>query len=174
VVWAALLYGGFWVVAAILLSVFGQPPEQDIVRELKHQDAVGLLIGYAVLTCMLAPIAEEFFFRGFMFSVLSRRMGRVAAALVVGVTFGLVHAPGAPVLGVAVLAVFGVALCALYARTGSIIPCMALHALHNSISFASTKGLPVWGFVALAAVSVGAVATAATSFADRAGAAVTA
>src|SRR5204863_4168 len=59
--WGAGLYAAFWVVAAIMLAIFGQPPEQDIVRELKHQDAVGVLAGYAVLTCVLAPIAEEFF-----------------------------------------------------------------------------------------------------------------
>jgi uncharacterized protein len=70
--------------------------------------------------------------------------------------------------------VFGVALCVLYARTGSIIPCMALHAIHNSISFAATKSLPAWEFLGLAAVSVGAVVAVATALARHASPAVTA
>jgi membrane protease YdiL (CAAX protease family) len=173
-VWAAGLYGAFWVLAAVLIAVFGEPPEQDIVQELRRQDAVGVLVGYAVLTCVFAPFAEEFFFRGFMFTVFSRRMGPVWASLLTGAVFGLVHAPGAPALGVAVLAAFGVVLCVLYWRTGSIIPCMALHAIHNSISFAATKSLPVWGWAGLAAISVGAVLAVATAFARPASPAVTA
>jgi CAAX protease family protein len=172
--WAIGLYAAFWAVAIVLLQIFGQPPDQDIVTELKRQDSFAILAGYAALTCMFAPFAEEFFFRGFMFTVLARRLGPVWGALLVGAVFGLVHAPGAPVLGIAVLAVFGVALCALYARTGSIIPCMALHATHNSISFASTKSLPAWGFLGLAALSVGVVVAVATAAARPASPAVTA
>jgi membrane protease YdiL (CAAX protease family) len=171
--WMAAVYGGFWVVAAVLVAIFGQPPDQEIVTELKSQQSIAVLAGYAVLTCMFAPFAEEFFFRGFMFTVFARRMGPVWAALLVGVVFGLVHAPGAPLLGVAVLAVFGIALCVLYVRTGSIIPCMALHAIHNSISFAATKSLPVLGFLGLAAVSVATVVVVATTVARHTSPAVT-
>jgi uncharacterized protein len=172
--WTAVLYGSFWIVAIVLLSVFGKPPDQQIVTDLKQQSSFPVLAGYAALTCMLAPFAEEFFFRGFMFTVLSRRLGAVWAALIVGAVFGLVHAPGSPVLGVAVLGVFGVALCVLYVRTGSIIPCMALHAIHNSISFASTKSLPLWEFGGLAVLSAGVVVTVARSVARTPGPAVTA
>ena len=173
VLWALGLYAAFWAVAGILVGIFGQPPDQDIVTELKRQQSLLVLGGYAVLTCMFAPFAEEFFFRGFMFTVFSRRMGPVSAALLVGAVFGLVHAPGAPLLGVVVLAVFGVALCVLYARTGSIIPCMALHSIHNSISFAATKSLPAWQFLGLAAVSAGAVIAVANAVARQATPAVT-
>jgi membrane protease YdiL (CAAX protease family) len=165
--WAATFYGAFWLIALILLGVFGEPPKQDIVTELEHQDSFMILAGYAVLTCMFAPIAEEFFFRGFMFTVLARRMGPLWAAIAVGTVFGLVHAPGAPLLGVVVLGVFGVALCALYWRTGSIIPCMALHATHNSISFASTKSFSAWGFAGLMALSVGVVLAVAVTATRR-------
>jgi membrane protease YdiL (CAAX protease family) len=171
--WALGLYAAFWVLSVVLITIFGEPPDQEIVTELKAQDALPILAGYAALTCMFAPFAEEFFFRGFMFSVLSRRLGPVWAALLVGAVFGLVHAPGAPVLGVVVLGAFGVALCVLYARTGSIIPCMALHATHNSISFAATKGFPGWGYLGLAALSVAVVVSAATAVARPAAPAVT-
>jgi membrane protease YdiL (CAAX protease family) len=173
VMWMAAVYIAFWVAAAVLLLIFGEPPDQDIVSELKKQDSFAVLAGYAVLTCMFAPFAEEFFFRGFMFTTLRPRIGAVWASLVVGAVFGLVHAPGAPLLGVAVLGVFGIALCVLYVRTGSIIPCMALHAIHNSISFATTKSLPAWGLLGLMAVSVGAVVAAGGGVARSARPAVT-
>jgi membrane protease YdiL (CAAX protease family) len=172
VLWMAAVYLTFWIAAAVLLLIFGAPPDQDIVSELKKQDSFAVLAGYAVLTCMFAPFAEEFFFRGFMFTTLRPRIGAVWGSIVVGLVFGLVHAPGSPLLGVAVLAAFGMGLCVLYVRTGSIIPCMALHAIHNSISFATTKSLPAWGLLGLLAVSVGAVVAVAGGVARTASPAV--
>jgi membrane protease YdiL (CAAX protease family) len=163
--WAVGLYIGFWVIAGLLVAIFGSPPEQEIVQELKRQDAVAVLAGYAVLTCVMAPLAEEFFFRGFMFTTFARRLGPVWATVIVAIVFGLVHAPGSPLLGVVVLAVFGAALCILYWRLRSIVPGMALHALHNSISFAATKGFPGWGLVLLAGAAVGLVLAVAAAVA---------
>ena len=45
------------------------------------------------MTCVLAPLAEEFFFRGFLFRVLHERINAVIAVLVTGIAFGLVHLP---------------------------------------------------------------------------------
>ncbi len=155
--WILIAYGGYWLVSAILLAIFGQPPEQDLVRDLKETEDTAVLIGFAVLTCLVAPIAEEFFFRGFLFSVLAARIGVVGGALLTGGIFGLIHLPGSPALGVAVLVAFGVLLCLVYWKTGSLIPCMALHALNNAISFGYTKSLDPAGLVALIAGSVALV-----------------
>jgi len=106
---------------------------------------------------VMAPLAEEFFFRGFMFTTFARRLGPAWATVIVATVFGLVHAPGSPLLGVVVLGVFGAALCILCWRLRSIVPGMALHALHNSISFAATKSFPGWGLLLLAAAAVGLV-----------------
>ena len=38
--------------------------------------AASSLIAWGVLICVLAPVVEELFFRGFMFTVLARRLGR--------------------------------------------------------------------------------------------------
>src|SRR5919201_878372 len=127
--------------------------------------AVAVLAGYAVLTCVMAPLAEEFFFRGFMFTTFARRLGPVWATVIVAIVFGLVHAPGSALAGVVVLAVFVAALCILYWRLRSIVPGMALHALHNSISFAATKGFPGWGLVLLAGAAVGLVLAVAAAVA---------
>ena len=166
--WMLAAYVTYWILNILLLGIFGEPPEQDLVRDLRETRDVAVLIGFGVLTCLVAPVAEEFFFRGFLFSALAGRIGVGLAAAVTGAIFGVIHLPGAPLLGVAVLVGFGVLLCLLYWRTGSLIPCMALHALNNAISFGFTKSLPAWAILALVASSVGPVVLIGTALA-RAG-----
>jgi membrane protease YdiL (CAAX protease family) len=109
----------------------------------------------------VAPLCEEFFFRGFMFGVLRERIGVAGGALLTGLIFGGVHATGSPVETLGVLVVLGVLLCLLYWRTGSLLPCIALHALNNGISFVVTTDVPVGEAIAIvfatssAAVAVG-------------------
>lgn len=165
--WAAVLYAGFWIVSGVLVKVFGDPPEQDVVAQLRGQDAVGELILFAAVTCVVAPLAEEFFFRGFVFAVFRRRMALPWAVALGGLVFGAVHATGAPspALVVVALGVLGAALCLLYSRTGSIVPGMALHAIHNSISFAVTKHFSIAGTVGLVLLCAGIVVAIATAVA---------
>jgi membrane protease YdiL (CAAX protease family) len=169
--WAGGAYGLFWVAAIVLALVFGDPKDQSLVTDLKEENSTITLIGWAVLICVLAPVVEEIFFRGFMFGVFVRRMPLVWAALLDGVVFGLGHAPAAPIQLVA-LGVFGVGLCLLYWRTQSIIPCMALHALNNSITFGVTKDLDGGLFAAVVVLSVGTVIAVGTAVSRRAAVAV--
>ena len=152
--WTAAVYATFWVTAIVVGLVFGQPEEQDIVVDLKAEDSVLVLAGFAVMTCVLAPLAEEFFFRGFLLKVLHERTNAVIAVLVTGIAFGLVHLPSGDWVGVIVLSLFGMALCLLFILTSSLLPCIMLHAFHNSISFGFTKELPWWGFLLLILASV--------------------
>ncbi len=152
--WIVIAYAGYWLVSAILLTIFGEPPEQDLVQDLKATQDTAVLIGFGVLTCLVAPVAEELFFRGFLFSVLASRIGVLWGALITGGIFGVIHLPGSPALGVAVLVAFGALLCVVYWKTGSLIPCMALHALNNAISFGYTKSLDAAGLIALIGGSV--------------------
>ena len=152
--WTLALYATFWVAAVVIFVIFGSPEEQDIVTELKQEDTFAVLAGFAVLTCVIAPLTEEFFFRGFMFQALRERIPVGPAAVVAGAAFGIVHLPGGVLLSVLVLTTLGIVLCLVLWKTGSLLPCIALHAFHNSISFGSTKELPWWGFLLLVAGSV--------------------
>jgi membrane protease YdiL (CAAX protease family) len=152
--WTAAFYMAFWFAALVISVIFGSPEEQDIVTDLKAEDTFAVLAGFALLTCVVAPLTEEFFFRGFMFQALRERMPVAPAALIGGAAFGVVHLPGGVLLSVLVLTAFGVVLCLVLWKTGSLLPCIALHALHNSISFGFTKELPWWGFLLLVAGSV--------------------
>jgi len=164
--WAAIAFALFWAVTIVLALIFGTPKDQQLVTDIKREDTVGVLIAWAVLICVVAPIVEEFFFRGFMFTVFARRLGPVWGALLVGLVFGAGHAP-APAISLIALGAFGVGLCLVYWRTQSIIPCMALHALNNSITFGSVKDLDPALFAGVVVASVGVVVAAATAVAAR-------
>jgi uncharacterized protein len=152
--WTAAAYAAFWVAAIVVGVILGQPDEQDLVVDLKAENSIAILVGFGVMTCLVAPVAEEFFFRGFMFRVLAERTNVALGAIVTGALFGLVHLPSGDLVGVLVLSLFGVALCLVFWRTSSLVPCIMLHAFHNSISFGVTKELPWWGFLLLIAGSV--------------------
>lgn len=164
--WAALVYVGFWAVTYLLSVIFGTPDEQQLVQDVKSEDSVAVLVAYALTICLIAPIVEEIFFRGFMFTVVAKRLGPWWGMIVSSVVFGLGHAP-APAISLIALGVFGMGLCLLYWQTQSIVPCMALHALNNSITFGVTKELDPGLFAAVVVGSVGAVTVAAQAFSSR-------
>jgi membrane protease YdiL (CAAX protease family) len=164
--WAVLVFVVFLIVQWALSELFGKPPDQDLVTDVKREDSTAVLIGYALLICVLAPFVEELFFRGFMFTALARRIGPAWSALIVGFVFGIGHAP-APVISLVALGAFGLGLCLLYWRTKSIIPGMALHALNNSITFGAIKDLDPALATGVIVLSVGAVVAAASAVSVR-------
>jgi hypothetical protein len=165
--WAAVALVAFNAIGLLLAELFGQPKDQALVGEIRAEDALAILIVWGVLVCVLAPIVEEVFFRGFMFTVFARRMGVAWAAVLDGVVFGIGHAGGAEAIQLVALGAFGVALCLLYWRTQSIIPGMALHALNNSIAFGETLSLDPAFRVGIVVGSVGVVVAAATAVSAR-------
>jgi membrane protease YdiL (CAAX protease family) len=88
---------------------------------------VQLIVGAIVV----APLVEEFFFRGLVIRagwVLSRN-GWVAV-LISGALFGLIHLSISP-LHVVPLATLGIILAVIRIRTGSLLLCVLIHALFN-------------------------------------------
>ena len=80
------------------------------------------------------PIAEETFFRGFILRGLTNRW-RIAPAIVVSAAvFAALHLAPALLLPVFVT---GLLLGFLYHRTGSLWPCIAVHALQNLVAVLS-------------------------------------
>ena len=99
------------------------------VREIGHSPlAVGLAV---LLVGILAPIAEEVFFRGFAYRVLRGRFGVVAGILLSGVLFGAAH--GNP-LALLPISIMGIVLAVLRERTGSLIPSITVHCLNNCVA----------------------------------------
>jgi CAAX protease family protein len=118
--------------------------EEKLLETLGANESTLLLVLSAALTCVIAPIGEEFLFRGFIFTALRNWRGVWTAAAITGALFGLVHVGSAPALDLVPLAGLGFALCLLYRATGSLYPCIAAHALNNSLAFGSLENWSWW------------------------------
>ncbi|MGO9898485.1 MAG: lysostaphin resistance A-like protein [Solirubrobacteraceae bacterium] len=102
------------------------------------------MLGTAAFVCVVAPICEELFFRGFLFGVLcqiritlgGRSAGPLAAAVITGILFGLAHTGSVSSSQYLIpLGFLGFVLCLVRWRTGSLYPCMALHSFNNALAF---------------------------------------
>jgi membrane protease YdiL (CAAX protease family) len=157
--WPAI---GWMVVAWVGFATFGQVWAQlldihetdDLPQELGADNSTLALVAVSILVCVVAPIAEELFFRGFCFTALRRTLGMLPAAALTGIIFGAIHLGGTDVEFIVPLMVFGLFLCLLYVWTDSLLPCMVLHALNNSLALGYTQH---WGAATLLAMA-GAVA----------------
>lgn len=134
--WMLLALFAYYVAAALFASLVLQPEQEDIGGELGVGDENLLVaVSAVVLIAGLAPIAEELFFRGFLFSGLRGRLSLWPAALIAGLVFGAIHA-ATGITTVVPLATLGVALCWLYEKTGSLWPCVIAHAINNGLALA--------------------------------------
>ncbi len=107
-----------WVGQPNILPFFGQG-----VRGL----ALALFLGAVV-----APIAEEIFFRGYLYAGLRDRLGLGWGIVLSSAIFALVHLlPGVlpPIF------LMGVLFAVLYEVTDSLWPCIALHGAINALAF---------------------------------------
>ena len=112
-----------------------------------------LIAGFAVATAVIvvAPVAEEVFFRAFFYRALRTRLSVWPAALIDGAVFGTLHFQGVDTLIILpVIAIFGVGQCLVYERTGSLFAVIAIHAAFNTVAMFPI--IPVTAVAAGAAV----------------------
>jgi membrane protease YdiL (CAAX protease family) len=145
-----LLFLGF---AAAWSAALNLHETDDVVEQLGADQSTVALVAVTILICVIAPMAEEFFFRGYFFGALRNWRGVWPAAIITGIVFGGIHVGSAPVGFLVPLALFGVILCLIYHVTRSLYPCMALHCINNSIAFGVGEH---WGWE-IAAVIVGSL-----------------
>ena len=104
--------------------------EQGLTPERWDPDRAPQYAASFVAVAVIAPIVEELTFRGEGFTLLGR-YGRGVAIVGTALAFGLSHGL---LIALPILTVFGLGLAWLRDRTGSIYPCMALHAFFNGIA----------------------------------------
>ena len=127
--WSLVAIGSY-IALALLYTLLLQP---DNPEPIETGERYGTLIGSCVIIVVVAPLFEEIFFRGFLYRILRSRMGLWPALVIGGSLFGAVHLTSGGPLAVALIAPLGFLLCLLYERSGSLYPCIALHALNNGL-----------------------------------------
>lgn len=124
-----------WVVASAvtfamvaLLERLGLPPEPQAAEQ-----AIAALEPWLVVLAVvvIAPIAEEVFFRGIAFNAWLHERGRRLAYIGSASLFAVIHASLVSLLPIFLL---GLALAWVYRRTRSLVAPIAMHATFNAIS----------------------------------------
>jgi membrane protease YdiL (CAAX protease family) len=123
-----IVFFGLNLVYASLLSLFNLQVQPDITLVFKKTNfPLVLLLGGAII----APIVEEIFFRGFVFTGLRSRWNWRKATLVSAGLFALAHVLPTSLLPIFVL---GLIFAFLYQSSGSIWPAILMHMLTNSLA----------------------------------------
>ncbi|MFW6126210.1 MAG: CPBP family intramembrane glutamic endopeptidase [Chloroflexota bacterium] len=134
-----LMLAGVVVVAGLVISVLndmllgwlGMEAPTGWPAELT-ESGLGLAIA-ALLAIVVAPVAEEAFFRGFVLAGIGGRVGYGWGVVLSAVLFTVAHMQPLAFLPVFIL---GLLLGWLYVKTGSIWPCVLTHLAYNSIALA--------------------------------------
>lgn len=125
---------------AVLSLLIGQQQAARMAASEHERDVLmGILRGpltsaeltwILILVCLLVPIGEEVFFRGFVYSAL-RQWGTPLAVGLSAMFFGTVHQQVVHFLPIFAL---GVVLALLYERTQSLFPAMIVHSVNNLVA----------------------------------------
>jgi uncharacterized protein len=172
----ALAGVGYYIVTAVHSSLIKLHGTDKLPKDLGIGTSTAALVGAAIFVCVIAPIAEEFFFRGFIFGALRRAHVKVAghnigtwlAAVETGILFGIAHTGSAAAQYLIPLGFLGFVLCIVRWKTRSLYPCMALHSVNNSIALGYNELHWNGGeIVALVAGSLAVIAAATLPLANR-------
>ncbi|HEY3060106.1 MAG TPA: type II CAAX endopeptidase family protein [Chloroflexota bacterium] len=126
------------IVVSLALSRLDLRPNQLEQYTFVRQAGIPGLIVVLVLVAVTAPIAEELFFRGFLFGVYRRRQPRWLAYAVSVAAFSIAHVmptrmnPQQALGLVIAIVLLGTILTWTYERTGSLYPGMVAHAINNA------------------------------------------
>lgn len=134
--WIVASYIGLFATVAVyniiieLLGLDFLVPSRQLPENMFASTAVVLIGGVAIV--LAAPVAEEIFFRGFLFAGLTRYLPVVPSAVVSGAIFSLAHANLGLVLPFTLI---GAVLALLYARTNSLLAPIVVHLMFNLTSY---------------------------------------
>lgn len=127
------LYIGLLLVVTYIVGIVVPQINFDQPQVLSFAEPKGLELALTfVALVIIPPIVEECIFRGFLLSAYRRRVGYALATVLVSSLFALAHGQVNVGIDVFCLSLF---LCYLREKTGSLLPCIVLHALKNLIAF---------------------------------------
>lgn len=130
-----------WIFAALvaylvltsIYTVLVDPPSEQLPNGLENADQdVLLAVATGMLLIVVAPFAEELFFRGFLYQAFRNSFGVLPGALLSALIFGAIHFEFFKLVQLAIL---GVILALLFEKTQSLWPPIILHGINNTLAF---------------------------------------
>ena len=106
----------------------GKDHDQLIVRMLRKSKGGAVFFILAFSSVFLAPLSEEVFNRGFTYTILSKRYGKVFGIILSSIFFVVLHFD---IWHAVYLFVMSIGLTLLFERTESLVPGITAHALIN-------------------------------------------
>lgn len=112
-----------------------EPPPHPLVGIfLEEEKRAPWLVGISLLLgCVIGPVVEEIFFRGFLYPAFRKKFGVWNAVVLTSLFFAWIHESWFAFPPVFLL---GAVLCYLYEKRGNLIPSISMHIFHNSVFIA--------------------------------------
>ncbi len=134
---------GYYLISALYAALLHLHGSDKLPKELGVSKSTAALVGATVFVCVVAPIAEEFFFSGLHLRraaadadrdrrARDRDLGRSGADRDPVRCWRIPARPRSQYL--VPLGFLGFVLCLVRWRTRSLYPCMALHSINNSLA----------------------------------------
>lgn len=108
-------------------------PFLDYMPSYEMEEAAGLTLAYLVMAvdvAIIAPISEEFIFRGILLNRLDKKLPMIVAILLSSLLFGFLHGAS----GFISAFIFGVCMCIVYLKTQNILVSISIHFLNNLLA----------------------------------------
>ena len=116
---------------AVLHGKIEPQPLVQLFREVAQRSDTGAMVQILLAGAVIAPVCEEFLFRGFFYAVGKRYLGPIVSGLACALLFAAFHLSVSALAGLFVLAL---CLTLAYERTGSLLVPIGIHALYNFTS----------------------------------------
>ena len=120
---------GMLLVMSLTAQLFSYEPEpQAVVQIYLKNSSDKYLLYFTLFVAFAGPVIEEIFFRGFTYTAFRDRFGVRWAMVGSAAIFAALHMNLVVFLPIFLLGIF---LAYLYEKTGSLIPSMMVHVMHN-------------------------------------------
>lgn len=122
--------------AALLMTIIFvnlfryEPTPQPILELFLEEEKLPILIYLSIFVSIAGPVVEEIFFRSFLYNAIKKESNVKWAILISAILFSFLHGH---VVGFLPILILGIFLAYLYEKTGSLIPSITVHIIHNLI-----------------------------------------
>ncbi|NMM65018.1 CPBP family intramembrane metalloprotease [Clostridium sp. P21] len=124
---------GSVIIAVYALKSISPSFMKGLLEELNKNDLNSLysIIINGIAASFIAPIVEEFVFRGVILNRLKMKIGIKRSVIISSILFGMIHYE----LGILSAIIFGICMSLIYLRTRNIFATIGIHIINNFIVF---------------------------------------